>query len=409
MSAEPQTLREEFAAHWRVLIASTLGVAFGVSMFSFLISIFTDPLHASFGWSREAITNGAAGLLLGALTAPLVGLAIERFGVRPVVFVCGIATSACFVALSLLGPNIWGFYIALNVLFVVGGGTTPISFAWAISSWFRKGLGLALAITLSGVSVSGFILPPILSPIIAHQGWRAGFLFLAAVPFFTYLPIAWFWLRERARTGPVANPEAASGVSLGGALGSTRFWVMAAAIALVTMPALSIMSVLGPLLADRGFSPETAAWLISGLAVSVLIGRLIVGYLSDRLWAPGVAAIVLIVASAGPFLLRDAHGAVGQALFALVLIGLAQGAEINLLAFLIARYFGNRHFSSIYGAINVVFGMAIAAGVISFAMLYHADGNYDRALVVAGVCLIVSGLLFPLMGRYPQFSAPATA
>ena len=402
----PANAREEFAAHWRVVAAATIGVAFGISSFSFVMSQFVDPMRASFGWSREAITNGAAGLLLGALTAPLVGMAIDRWGVRRVVFVSSMLSSLAFMGLAALGSSIWGYYITLNILFIVGGGITPISYARAIASWFRHGLGLALAIVLSGVSLAGFILPPILAEIIHAFGWRAGYVFMGLLPVVVALPLSAAWLRERALDAAMPRDDL-PGLPLGMALRTRAFWVMTLAVALVTMPALSIMSVLEPLLTDRGFTPGTAAWLISVLALAVLAGRLVVGVLFDRFWAPGVAAMVLIGTAAGPVILLSAHGDPARAAFALALIGVAQATEINLLAFLIARYFGDRAFASIYGAINVVFGMAIAAGVIAFGALYAAHKSYDMALMLASGCLLASGLLFPLMGRYPGWARAA--
>jgi predicted MFS family arabinose efflux permease len=395
----------EFAAHWRVVAASSLGMGVGLTMFSFIQSIFVSEMQRAFGWSRGDMAFAMAGLLIGALTAPLLGMLIDRYGVRPVVLVSMTCSGLCFALLAAINAHIWTYYLAFNLLIVLGSGTTPISYARAVSSWFDKGLGLALAVALSGVSVTAFLLPPLLTAVIAAYGWRAGYLFLALLPLLIGVPITWFWLFERAAPDKHAPRPAETGVSAAQALRDRRFWIMALAVTLVTVPAISLSSQLQPLLTDKGFSPATAANLLSLFALSVLAGRIVIGQLFDRFWAPGVACATLAVASGGAFLLIGPGGSFGVCALSLMLLGIAQGAEINLLAFLIARYFGTRSFSAIYGNLNVVFGLSIAAGAVMFGKLYDTYGNYDLGLRIAGWFLLGSAALFPLMGRYPEWEA----
>ncbi len=397
----PNSAIGEFAAHWRVVAASSAGMGVGLTMFSLVQSLFVNAMQAEFGWSRGDIALATGAVFLGALTAPLVGMAIDRLGVRPVVFTGMIGTALGFIALSMIGPAIWTYYAAFAFLVLVGAGTTPISFSRAISTWFDKGLGLALAITLSGVSLSALVLPPILAYVIANLGWRAGYLVLAGLPAVIGLPISWFWLVERrVRTPSEAAPV--DGLSAGAALANRRFWILSLAVTLVTMPAISLASQLAPLLTDKGFSEGVAAQLLSVFAAAVLVGRIVVGQLIDRFWAPGVAAVTLAFTASGAFMLIGPAQDFWWAACAVALLGIAQGAEINLLGFLIARYFGMRAFSAIYGNLNVVFGLAIAAGAVLFGQLYDRFGSYDLALQIAGGSLLASAATFLMLGRYPD-------
>lgn len=398
----PDTAQGEFAAHWRVVAASSVGMGVGLTMFSLVQSLFVNPMQAEFGWSRGDIANATGAVFLGALSAPLVGQAIDRLGVRRVVFASMLGTALGFVALAMIAPAIWTYYAAFAFLVVMGAGTTPISFSRAVSTWFDKGLGLALAITLSGVSLSAFLLPPILAYVIADLGWRAGYLLLAALPLTIGLPISWLWLVER-RTKAPGERTCSVGLSARAALADRRFWILGLAVTLVTMPAISLASQLAPLLTDKGFSASIAAQLLSVFAVAVLGGRLVVGWFIDRYWAPGVAAVTLAVTSGGAFMLVGPAHDFWWTTAAVALLGIAQGAEINLIGFLIARYFGMRAFSSIYGNLNVVFGFSIAAGAVLFGHLYDLYGNYDAVLQIAGGSLLASAMTFPLLGRYPDW------
>lgn len=412
VATEPATTAlQEFSSHWRIVAASSLGMGVGLTMFSFLQSLFVTEMQSAFGWSRGDIALAMAALLLGALTAPIVGAAIDRFGARRVILISTFATAISFASLSLVTAQIWTYYLCFTVLVLVGAGTTPISYTRAVSTWFDKGLGLAIAIALSGVSLTAFLLPPVLTEVIAYYGWRAGYLFLAALPLLFGLPVIYFWLFERHGPRAVSTDTPQFGITAKAALKDRRFWIMCLAITLVTVPAISMTSQLQPLLTDKGFSNRDAAQLMSIFAISVLFGRLLVGRLMDMFWAPGIAFVILAVTSSGAFLLIGPSVSFAAAAFSLMLLGVAQGAEINLLAFLIARYFGTRAFSAIYGNVNVVFGLAIAAGAVMFGELYDIYSNYDLALQISGFFLIGSAVLFLMMGRYPDWAQdePANA
>lgn len=391
----------EFAAHWRVVVAASSGMAVSLAMFNVVQSLFVKEMQTSFGWSRGDISLALAALIPAALTAPLVGRAIDRYGVRRVVFLCTIGMSMAALGLACITSAIWTYYLAFTMLLLLGAGTTPISYTRVVSTWFRKGLGLAIGITLSGLSITAFVMPPFLTYIIATYGWRAGYAVLAILPIMIGLPTAYFWLHER-QNAQNDTPIDEDGLTAMQALKSSRFWIMCIAISLVSVPAISLSTQLQPLLTDKGFNDNSAAFLLSIFGVAVLVGRLIVGRLIDRYWAPGIACITLLLTSGGAFMLIGAKQDFTLAALSLTMLGFAQAAEVNLLAFLIARYFGTRHFSAIYGNINIFFGLSIAAGAIMFGKLYDSDHNYDRGLAIAGGCLIASGLLFPLMGRYPR-------
>jgi MFS family permease len=393
----------EFAGGWRAVAAGAVGMGTGVTMFSYLQSMFVTDMQEAFGWTRGEINLAMGVILIAALVAPLVGMAIDRIGVRPIVFFSTIATSAAFAALSAITADITSYYLAFGALILLGAGTTPITYTRAISSWFDKQLGIALAIALSGVSITALILPPILDQVIDTFGWRAGYGFLALLPLLLAMPTTWFWLHERARPRtPLSAAEQSSGLSATEALMDRRFWIMAVAISFVTVPAIALATQLQPLLTDKGFTATEAAWLLSVFATAVLLGRVGFGLLIDRFWAPGMACGTLLAASVGTKLLMGGTADFAIAATGLVLLGIAQGAELNLLAYLIARYFGLRAFATIFGYINVIFGFAIAAGAVVIGQLYDAYGNYDLALGLCGGCLLGSAILFPLMGRYPE-------
>lgn len=85
-----------------------------------------------------------------------------------------------------------------------------------------------------------------------------------------------------------------------------------------------------------------------------------------------------------------------------MLIGAAQGAEIDIVAYMTARYFGMRHYSAIYGSTITVMTLMAVAGQVGIGFLYDHFGNYRVALITVIGGLVASIMLYLLMGRYPQ-------
>ena len=138
-----------------------------------------------------------------------------------------------------------------------------------------------------------------------------------------------------------------SGVPLSQALRSWRLWVLGVGLMLVVMGILGLIPNMIPLLTDAGLSSKQAASLAGLIGASLTLSRLGSGYLIDRLWAPGVAAVLLSAPAIGcAILLVGLHSTLALALV-VILIGIGTGAENDIAAYLSARYFGLRDYGSI--------------------------------------------------------------
>src|SRR5690606_34962809 len=91
-----------------------------------------------------------------------------------------------------------------------------------------------------------------------------------------------------------------------------------------------------------------------------------------------------------------------------VALGLALGAELDLMGFLIARYFGLAQFGKIYGWLYFAFVFASGLGPLWVGAARDATGNYSIALAISAIGLVVTCGGFLLMPRYPPLERPAT-
>jgi predicted MFS family arabinose efflux permease len=145
---------------------------------------------------------------------------------------------------------------------------------------------------------------------------------------------------------------------------------------------------------------KTIVQLTSLIGLSALSGRFMGGWLLDRLWAPLVALIILASPGISCFLLARPALSPTEAMISIALIGFAVGVEYDLIAFLVARYFGMRSYTAIYGVLYVFFSIGAGVGPLLFGWSFDATGSYRTILNVAFAVLLISGASLLALGRY---------
>ena len=152
----------------------------------------------------------------------------------------------------------------------------------------------------------------------------------------------------------------------------------------------------------HGFSPKTAAGVMGIVALGILSGRVIVGMLFDRLWAPGVAFPVLLMPAIACVLLMGTTGTYAFVAVGGFMLGFAAGAESDVIAYLAAKYFGMAHYGRIYGVLYMPFGIGSAISPILYGAVRDATGNYDAMLMAAAWMFAAGGAMLLTLGRYPS-------
>ena len=150
------------------------------------------------------------------------------------------------------------------------------------------------------------------------------------------------------------------------------------------------------LLADRGVAVGRAALAISAIGAASLVGRLVTGWLLDRFAPARVAVAMLTIGATGAFLLAVAHS-LPAGLVAAICIGFGSGGELDVIAYSLARAFGLRSLSTLYGFNWTAWGLAGAAGPIVVGRAFDTTGSYTTTLLVLGcVTLAAAGLMMTL-------------
>jgi predicted MFS family arabinose efflux permease len=384
-----------------VIVSSALGVGVGLLGLPLLtIGLFMSSLHDAFGWSRAEVAGASTCINLATIiAAPFAGRLCDRVGVRPVALASLCALTAGFACLAAMNGSLAVYYVTWFLLAAGGVGTSGIVWTRAIGTYFHANRGLALGLALTGTAFAALIAPLTLGPVIVDLGWRAGFATLGAVSLLT-LPVTWLLFSERRHEAPAAH-LLHSGVTLGEAVRRGSYWRLGFGIFLLVAGMGSAMVHLVPLAIDSGLPPAVAQRLFAIVGLSMLLGRVSIGTLLDRLNPLRVAAVSLSIPAAGCALLLPGAPPVAVFAGAVALFGFSAGAEVDILAFIVARYFGLKSYGAIYGSQLMFFSAGSGLGSLLTGYVRDHAGTYSPALMSGIAVFIAGGLLVASIGAPP--------
>ncbi|MBC2670578.1 MFS transporter [Novosphingobium piscinae] len=404
------TAGAEWRRGWPSVALTALGLTCAPATLPvYTLGLFVAPLSAEFLWSRAAIQ--AAILFstgLGLVGGPLAGWLVRRYGLRLTV-VSGLAGMALSLLLgAAMSGWLWQLYLAYGLMSLLGAGANAVSWSTYVAASFERSRGLALGLALSGTGLSAMLMPRIAEAGLEQGGWRSAYLALAAFVALAVLPLcAVFVPRGMPETpGGDGSSAQARGMDVSHVVRTGRFWLIGLSSACIYMAVGGLIPNLVPALTDRGMSAAQAVGVMGSMGAAIIAGRLAVGILVDRLWAPLVALIVLVPAAIGCLLLNTAQPLLVYSLCA-ASIGLVTGMEFDMLAFLIGRYFGLRDYARIYGRLYMF--LAVSAGIapMTFGAIYDRTHSYAMPIYAAAALLLAGGAMLLLLRRYPDLSDPA--
>jgi predicted MFS family arabinose efflux permease len=308
--------------------------------------------------------------------------------------------------LSLLTPRLWHLYAIFAVLGIVANGTAQMAYSRAISSWFDRRRGVALAVMMSGGAVGAMLLPPIAEALIGRIGWRSACLILGGAVLAVALPVVARFVAERPSAGATTH-DRRSGASVKEGLSSRAFWILVIVLFFSSIAQNGAITHAAALLTDRGVSASGGALALSAMGGASLAGRLLSGWLLDRFFAARVSFVLLSLAALGTFLLSSASS-LGLGLAAAVLIGFGMGGEGDVTPYLLTRYFGLRSFATLYGFTWTAYAVAGAVGPILMGRAFDATGSYEALLVRLAIGILAVAALMLMLPRYGTRPLPST-
>ena len=405
---------------WWVVAAASAGLFLSAgSIVVLAFGVFFNPLLQDFHASRAAVSLAyTLNTIIVALLTPLLGRLIDRVGARRVILIGTAIFGLILLSSEMLGSRIAFLYIFFAALGLVGGTTSPVPYGVVVSHWFDKRRGLALGLIAVGLGLGGIFVPLLAQRLIVTFGWRTAYATLGGAALLISLPVvAACLLDDPKQKGlqpdgcvlaqtPEQDAKRDEGLSWHETWHHPTFWLMITAFFLAGTSLFGCIVHLPALLTDRGVSAQSAALASSLVGVALLVGRLGTGYMLDRFFAPRLAMFFFGGAAVGIALLWV--GSPGKiALLAAFFLGLGMGAEVDIIAFMMSRYFGMRALGTAFGYGFGSYVLAGALGVWVMGAGFDLAHSYSAPLGGFFIAMLVAIGLIARLGPY-RYGAPPT-
>ncbi len=391
---------------WLIAALTALALMTSNGMSISGLSVFDESLINEFGWGRgelkfrDMVTLGVTGL-----AAPLIGVVLDRYGVRACMLVGWLLLIVAYLfyaRIATLG-EMYLVHALLGIVLLLCGLNAGVIL---VSHWFVAQRGTAIGIALVGTSLGGALFPQFGTALISRFGWREAFhgelVFPVAMFLLTLLVIRSTPAEKGMR--PVGGNDAqgnhlAQGLTYGEALRSRSFW------ALTTIACTTFYSVLGMqahiflYMRDLQFSVQAATNAISLFFLCALVGKFVFGLVADAFGPRRVFLLNIGVMLAGALALASMQADIVWG--AVLAFGLGWGGVYTVLQLSAITCFGLRAAGKILGTITVLDAIGGGLGIWLTGVMYGARGNYQ--LAVAVFCVLITIALFAITQvRYPQ-------
>ena len=360
------------------------------------LGLFLKSMTAEFGWSRTTFSSVVAlASLANIIILPIAGFLVDRFGPRRIIAIGAVLGCATYAALSL--ANTYAELIVLIMMAVAAGNLASYpAFMSLAQRWFDQRLGFALAITSTGLAVGVAIFSFVISQTIETSGWRAAFVTVGLVAFVFGLLNVIILVRDDGETEPRSAAAghtdacADSSETLRTAITTSDFWLYTSAFTLIIFGVVGCNFHLPAMLSDRGGLPGLIATVVAVGAAGSLFGRLVTGILLDRYSVMRVASVFFVGQAVGFILLLYGLQWVLPASF---LLGAVQGAEIDVMGFVIARRFGRSAYARIFGTCFGISLLGAMFGPMAMAAVFDRTGSYDLGLMFLPILPVIALVL----------------
>lgn len=391
----------------KFLVASTafLSLFSLVGIMFYGLPFFYDYWITDFGWSRATITSGNAlgKVIVGPIFGFIAGWFIDRFGPRKLMLAGITMGGFALIGLSQM-TTLWQFYLfyLFNSLGYLFGGPLPNQVM--IARWFNKSRGKVMGIAYLGIGIGGMLVPQIAKSLNMSFGWRGGLMWLGILMIAVALPMAWF-VKEHPEHTAISSSEEPTKTPFSNILKGWPFYLLLigsmcsiGAVSGTSQNLKLFMSI------DLKYSQQEAANIMSIVLGSSIVGRLLMGWLADRIQKKFVMMLIYaMVALSIPLLYAsDTEGIIY--LFAF-LFGMALGGDYMIIPLMAAELFGVKVMGRVMGIVIAADGLGEAFGPMLAAWLRDQSGSYVNGFAALIILAVIGTIAISFLPSRKQQQA----
>lgn len=389
---------------WWILLAATIGLVVSPGPVAFYsIGVLMQPLSLQYGWTTSQVSLSATlltgGIILG---TPVIGLLVDRVGPRKVLIPSMIAFGVSLLTLS-FAEGLWTFYFLYFCLGMICAGANSLAYMQLLSNWFSRRRGLAIGIASSGMGLGFAIIPPYTQFLLEHGSIALAYSGLGLLVLVLGVPVVSLIVRDTPGEGDPGADRADTdeaptgltpelGVEFRQALRMHQFWTIMAIFVLGSGAMYAIALHLVSIVRSVEPDSDSAIRVASLVGITMMLGRVLAGYIYDKAparWVtagiflgPAIGALCLGLGLPGPWIVLAA-----------ILIGLSSGAESDALGILVGKYFGLIAYGRIYG--QVFCASLVGASLFPYLLGLGVEhfGAYREVLYICAIMFGTSAVM----------------
>jgi len=402
-------IKDKLFYGWVVVIACLIitTVVYGIN-YSF--GVFLKSLESEFGLTRGAISGVfSIYMLFGCVFGIWGGWAVDRYGPKIVALFMGLFTGLSLLLTSQTNAP-WQLFITYSLLLPLGTGATYMVIMATASRWFDKKRGLALGIASSGGGLGAFLMAPFATYLITNVGWRTAYIILGLIAWLIMIPLSRLLRKDPSEIGALPDGTKSvssetgieeerregntqlTGCSLSQASKTGSFWLLGAIWLLYAFCYLMMLTHIVPHATDIGIPAMEAATVLSLIGGSNIVGRLLMGRVSDGIGRRTTAIICALLVSGAMIWLIWSRDLWMLYLFGVV-CGFFFGGFDPAVTALIGDTFGLRSIGMIMGILNVAFGIGAAIGPAVGGFVFDNSQSYSMAFLSGALAMLIVALL----------------
>lgn len=382
---------------WVVAVSCFL-ITFSLGETFWSFGVFFKPLEEEFGWSRALISTGYTIFLITyGISSATMGRLADKYGPKPILLAAAVFAGTG-ISLCSITTNINQFRLFFALCGLGAGATWSVPTA-TVQRWFNKRQGFVLAAVTTGVGAGALIFAPLINHFILSYGWRQAYL-ITGIIFFVLIAFTSVLIEhspERVGLEPYGGPRKlqefkTEGWKTGEAVRTFPFWNICIMLSLSSI-CFNVLSVhLIPYATDMGISKTAAAAAMGLVGGFTIPGRLITGFLAERLgWQRGlwIAYFAAAVSVVWLLLLKNQ----GMLYIFVVIYGFSHGGRVPAQVGVVGSYFGTRSLAELIGITAGVSMIIGSAGPYIAGFLYDITGGYSIAFIIVIAAFVLDGIL----------------
>jgi MFS family permease len=393
-----------------VIVAICMLLGFlGTGFYSYSRGVFLPSLAEALSeGSRLKISLGFSwAAIVAACISPALGRFLDQHSPRLVIMLGICIVSVSYVLLA-SAQQLWQFYAIVGLGFGVGMSCMG-GMAWhrCVIFWFDHWRGRAIAFAVMGASLSGIMMPPLVTALVDAYGWRTGYYAFAVSTAITLLPVVYFLLKDRpADIGEVRDghtymdqhadeivdiPHDSKTWTWRELLKSPAFWSIGLIFGSMTCVFTAVMLHLFGHLLDLGLSTDDAALVLSATALMAALGKPVVGVLSDFLGARFSIWLALTCQAVALMVFTQAN-TFWSCVLAAGVYGFGYSGMSPLRTFAVSTSVGSKSFALASGVLRWVELPFILSASPMAGFIYDATGSYNGAFLILTGLMLVAGI-----------------